>query len=860
MAILGQWDSGTLPTTVGSGVSSAPTGGWNGGPAIQFDQVASQSSQVRFEFTSHQNVAVRAYLQMPAAWASAAEALIVVRPNSSSNVGQAVIAGTGSPGQARLIKADPGANAATSSTGTLSQSTWYRFELQLDQANGRGRLGIFPLASDTAVWESGWQTNDFGTSAYRVEIGPAYTSPTMGMVRAANILVSDDVTNWLGRAAGDGILPPSSNVLGQWDSGTLPTTIGTGVSYVANGGWNGGPAIQFDQQAGDVSQVRFAFSAANQLAMRAYIQMPSAWASAAQMLLMGRPNSAETSGRMALAGTSAPGQVRLIEYSGTTTVSSSTTSLVSTGQWYRFELQFNGVTGQARTAVFALGSDTPLWTSGWQTADFHMPSVYAEFGPGWAGTTLGQIRMTNLLVTDDISDWLGRVAGDDGTHSGGNVLGEWNSGALPTEVGAGVSYVATGGWDGRPAIQFNQQAGDSSQVRFEFSSVTTVAARAYIQMPAAWTPTSQALMIARFNSSTNVGQMNIGGTGSSGQVRLIKADPSATAASSSTGTVVQSTWYRFELQLNHTTGQGRTAVFALGSDTPLWDSGWVTNDFGTSTYRIEIGPAYTSPTMGQVRVANLKVTDSVNGWIGRAADDNGLPAPEPQTSWRIRTASGWVEAFAHDTFDAQNGLDPATTKLALIGDSLTASANGTSGSRESATRTVLQSTGLQNGNIFWYGRNNKGMTAADGNGKTVFANLTDAKTALGSVNIWVIALGTNNTVDGSPALSTTDFGNAMRAILDAIYTSPGVTERVLWVNTAFYNPSSPRSTNYNPVITSVIAEYPHAQVVDWYNRVHTPRDDADWASPGGGDDVHLTTAGYAKRDQFIANRVAALLT
>ncbi len=438
MAILGQWDSGTLPTTVGSGVSSVPTGGWAGGPAIQFDQVASQSSQVRFEFTSRQNVAVRAYLQMPATWASAAEALIIVRPNSSSNAGQASIAGTGAPGQVRLLKADPSANAATSSNGTLSQGTWYRFELRLDQANGRGRLAIFPLASDTAVWDSGWVTNDFGTSAYRVEIGPAYTSPTMGTVRAANIVVSDDVSNWVGRTAGDNLPGPTVNTLGQWDSGALPTTVGTGVSYAV-----------------------------------------------------------------------------------------------------------------------------------------------------------------------------------------------------------------TGGWDGRPAIQFNQQAGSSSQVRFEFSSVSTVAARAYIQMPTAWTASSQALIIARFNSSTNVGAAALGGSSSPGQARLIKADPSATAAQSSTGTLAQNTWYRFELQLNHITSQGRTAVFALGSDTPLWDSGWVTNDFGTSTYRIEIGPAYSAPTMGQVCVANLKVTDSVSGWIGRVADDNGLP-PTPKTSWRIRTASGWVEVFAHD--------------------------------------------------------------------------------------------------------------------------------------------------------------------------------------------------------------------
>lgn len=99
----------------------------------------------------------------------------------------------------------------------------------------------------------------------------------------------------------------------------------------------------------------------------------------------------------------------------------------------------------------------------------------------------------------------------------------------------------------------------------------------------------------------------------------------------------------------------------------------------------------------------------------------------------------------------------------------------------------------------------------------------------------------------------------MHAILDAIYTSSAVTDQVIWVNTAFYNPNSARSVNYNPVIATVISEYPYAQVADWHNHVHSPRDDADWASPGGGDDVHLTTAGYAKRDNFIASRVATML-
>lgn len=641
MAILGQWDSGTLPTIYGAGVSSAATGGWNGGPAIQFDQAAGQASQVRFEFTSRQNVAVRAYLQMPATWASAAEALIIVRPSSADTVGQAVIGGTGSPGQGRLVY-HAGSSAATSSTGTLSQSTWYRFELRLDQANGRGRLGIFPLASDTAVWDSGWITNDFGTSAYRVEIGPAYTSPTMAMVRAANIVVSDDITNWIGRATGDGT-SPGGNVLGEWNSGTLPTTIGSGVSYVANGGWDGRPAIQFTQAASDVSQVRFTFSAATNLAMRAYIQMPSTWASAGQMLLMARPSGSDVSGRMALAGTGAPGQVRLMDSAGAT-ISSSSNGTVNTGQWYRAELQFNGTTGQGRTAVFALGSDTPLWTSGWQAADFHMPSIYAEFGPGWSGTTLGQIRMANLKVTDSISDWIGRAEGDDGS---------------------------------------------------------------------------------------------------------------------------------------------------------------------------------------------------------------------PSSPWHMMAGMGWVSVFAHEV--DSGGLDPATTKLALIGDSLTASANGTGGSgREALTRAALQTTGLQNSNIYWYGRNSKAMNAADSNGKTVFNNMTDALAALGTVNIWVIALGTNNMTGSANELDDAGFAAAMRAILDTIYTSPSVTDRVIWVNTVYYNPSGWNPSHYNPIIASVIAEYPYAQVADWYTYIHSPHDDADWIYPTDG--THMTAQGYAKRDQFVANRVASLLT
>ena len=110
------------------------------------------------------------------------------------------------------------------------------------------------------------------------------------------------------------------------------------------------------------------------------------------------------------------------------------------------------------------------------------------------------------------------------------VLGQWDSGTLPTTHGAGVSYAASGGWDGRPAIQFSQQSGDVSQVRFEFAAVSEFAVRAYIQMPAAWASTSASLIVVRSDSATIVGRAAIGGTGAPGEARLIRHDPSATVS------------------------------------------------------------------------------------------------------------------------------------------------------------------------------------------------------------------------------------------------------------------------------------------------------------------------------------------
>lgn len=209
MTVLASWDTGALPTTAGSAVTAAPGAGPSGVDAIKFEQASGQVAQVQFPLTARTSVAVRAYMQLPSAWASASMTIIDARSSSTVMTGRALLAGSGTPGEVRLSKADPSANTAVSGTGKVAQSTWYRFELRVDQTAGRGRLGVFPLLSDTPIWDSGWVTADFGTSVMRVEVGPAQTTLTVGTMYAAAIVVSDDLTDWIGRAAWDATPAPT---------------------------------------------------------------------------------------------------------------------------------------------------------------------------------------------------------------------------------------------------------------------------------------------------------------------------------------------------------------------------------------------------------------------------------------------------------------------------------------------------------------------------------------------------------------------------------------------------------------------------------------------------------------------------
>ena len=215
-----------------------------------------------------------------------------------------------------------------------------------------------------------------------------------------------------------------------------------------------------------------------------------------------------------------------------------------------------------------------------------------------------------------------------------------------------------------------------------------------------------------------------------------------------------------------------------------------------------------------------------------------------------------VTQAASGTFSAPITTNPTPT-LAIIGDSLTewSQGNASPPTREATTRAKMATAGYASSDTYWYGKSGKGLVAADSAGKTTMQNIADARAALGTVNVWVIALGTNNTSD-----STATYAANMRQILNAIYVTGNENDRVVWVNLAFYSKTDTRSTTYNPVIASTIAEYSKASVLDWHAQIHQTGiyDTADWIYPTDG--VHMTTQGFAKRDASIAAKITVTVT
>lgn len=300
------------------------------------------------------------------------------------------------------------------------------------------------------------------------------------------------------------------------------------------------------------------------------------------------------------------------------------------------------------------------------------------------------------------------------------------------------------------------------------------------------------------------------------------------------------------------------------------------------------GPAVTVPPGGLAIMAfsfqtNVNITSLNAGWTDvysakstgtgnprglQVAVATATATPGATTSvggyWAMLTvpvnvaASGPIERTATGTLTL-SGLgvsevappDPVDARVAIIGDSLTYRSGITASppSRETITRARFVTAGFDDAHLYWHGVGGKGLVASDTSGKTTMQNITDAVTALGGVDVWVIALGTNNTGD-----SDATFNTNMGTVLSAIAAAGGGT--ILWVNLGYWSPVNTNAVHFNPLIASAVTGA-DGTVLDFNTRMGDPRTAGDWIYPT--DSTHLTPQGSEVRDWFIIDGVLAAL-
>lgn len=211
-----------------------------------------------------------------------------------------------------------------------------------------------------------------------------------------------------------------------------------------------------------------------------------------------------------------------------------------------------------------------------------------------------------------------------------------------------------------------------------------------------------------------------------------------------------------------------------------------------------------------------------------------------------RTATGVLTISGQGVVEVAPPV-PADARVAIIGDSLTYRSGITASppSRESITRGRFVAAGFDDAHLFWHGVGGKGIVASDTSGKTTMQNITDAVTALGSVDVWVIALGTNNTGD-SDATFNTNIGTVLSAITSV---GGGI---ILWVNLGYWSPVNTNAVRFNPIIAAAVDT-----VLDFNAHMGNPRTAGDWIYPT--DSTHLTPQGSESRDWFIIDGVLAAL-
>lgn len=210
---------------------------------------------------------------------------------------------------------------------------------------------------------------------------------------------------------------------------------------------------------------------------------------------------------------------------------------------------------------------------------------------------------------------------------------DWDGGTLPTITGTTPTLDA----DGYMVFGAGATVNNASWA----VSTNAFTLRWYEKVPSAWASASWSTFYALSSATINA-RVNIAGSGTPGQVRYIQTANSQIAASPN-NTLALSGHYRFELQIDRAAQTYRGAIFALGSDVALYDTGLLTGrNTGSAAFTsLQLGRLSTVST-NALSVGRVKAVDTVGSWIGRDPDDP-LPTP-PGGSFKSWDGSSLVAA------------------------------------------------------------------------------------------------------------------------------------------------------------------------------------------------------------------------
>ena len=233
MAVLFEWDGGTLPAITGANptVVDGHTMEFAAGSAL--DYAAWTVNTDRFT--------LRYYVTIPPSWTSASWTMGAARQGVSEPV-RINLAGSGQPGQVRWLRSG-GTQFAQTPTNTVALNGTYRIEVQIDRVAQTYRAAVFDLLSTTPKYDLTLMTGiDTGAAAFtELRLGMASSGVSIGTLRIGRIMAVDTVGAWIGPHSSDiaddnspfednialwnGAAATPATIVGHWDGSSVTPVI-----------------------------------------------------------------------------------------------------------------------------------------------------------------------------------------------------------------------------------------------------------------------------------------------------------------------------------------------------------------------------------------------------------------------------------------------------------------------------------------------------------------------------------------------------------------------------------------------------------------------------------------------------------